>query len=242
MEDAIIDSEIDSAIENLQLVTQKLEKFVRIGFNSNTSFQYLDTLLKLGFVNFVLPKIESLSALLLIRNYVAERAENFKLILLIESPKALMNLPELIQVDEVTSIGLGSHDYCDIMNMEHIHANYDWANKYILNYAKAFGKEAIDVVSMNIEDESKLKAEFLNSASSGFDAKFFIHPIQLKVFYELNFISPEELELAIKVRDYVISIGGVENFGILKLQGRVIEKPHLDRFRKILNEKNHEGF
>ena len=55
----------------------------------------------------------------------------------------------------------------------------------IVNYAKAFGKVAIDTISLNIHDKDSYKKEVQKSKDLGFDAKLAIHPMQVEAINEL---------------------------------------------------------
>ena len=54
--------------------------------------------------------------------------------------------------------------------------------------------------------------------------------------------SSEEIKIAIKIKNHIDKIGGVGNFNATKIDGIVIEKPHLNRFKNILEYINHESF
>jgi len=43
------------------------------------------------------------------------------------------------------------------------------------------------------------------------------------------------LQFAQKVKSYLDNIGGIENFSIAKIDGKIVEKPHLIGILKLLN-------
>lgn len=249
LEDAIFNSNIEVAVKNILEFEINKDSFVRINLDlkeQSAGLGYIKPLLDYGYRRFVLPKIETTGQLdkviAMMGGLTSPKTSKFEIILLLESPLAMVNIKELIQNSSIAGIGLGSHDYCASLGMQHDLANLAWARMEVLNFAKAFGKNAIDVASMNVYDESQFELECLNGISLGFDAKFIIHPKQLAVLKGLKNYSKGDLTLALKVMQHIKDIGGVENFSIANIDGLVIERPHLKRISQILKQSGNESF
>jgi citrate lyase beta subunit len=105
--------------------------------------------------------------------------KNAKFILLIEHPKALVELEDILKNYSkcIHGIGLGSHDLSievgminDIDIIRSIRIN-------IMILAKAYNIEAIDVASMNISEKESFENEVKDGFKCGYRSKFLIHPL-----------------------------------------------------------------
>ncbi|MEQ8553613.1 MAG: aldolase/citrate lyase family protein [Cyclobacteriaceae bacterium] len=248
LEDAIYNSNIYDAVENIIKSNLPSHYLVRLNFDpaiGTNQFSYLFPLFKNQFYRFIVPKIQSSDQLEMISDFLNQNLTSNKkleLYLLIENPKSLIDLNSILKRDFICGLGLGSHDYCESIGMNHTFENISWARMSILNYAKAYAIEAIDIASMNISDENEFLLECHDGFEKGFNAKFIIHPWQLRLIKSVTFFGENEISLALKVKQYIVEIGGVDNFTIAKIDGQIIERPHLLRFKKILKETGNEGF
>ena len=249
LEDAIFNCNIEDAVNNILEFEINKDSFVRINLESkeqSVGLDYIKPLLDNGFRRFVLPKIESTRELdevfSMLEGLSSQKTSKFEFILLVESALAMVNLKGLVQNSSIAGIGLGSHDYCASLGMQHELANLAWARMEVLNFAKAFGKKAIDIASMKVNNEKEFELECQNGINLGFDAKFIIHPKQLAVLKSLKNYSKEDLALAQKVMQHIQEIGGIENFTIANIGGVVVERPHLERISQILKQSGNESF
>lgn len=248
LEDAIFNSDVEIAANNIVSLNVPIDYWIRITYlntASQTQFSYLDKILKKGFRKYIVPKVSNLEELRDILNYFISKNFNlsdFRLIVLVENPKAILNLHSILQEEQVIGIGVGSHDYCDNLGMEHTLENLYWMRMQMLNTAKSFGKKIIDIASMNIDNESEFTLECKDGLKKGFDGKFIIHPWQLDIFNSIEQYSKAEVEFAKLVKKYIDEIGGKDKFSIAKISGKVVEKPHLNRFNEILRSTGYETF
>jgi len=248
LEDAIFNSDVSVAVDNIISLKINPESWIRISYVSSKSlaqFEYLDRLTKKGFKKYIIPKVSNIEEFRDVLTYYSSENLNlneFKFIVLVENPEAVLNISAILKVDQVEGVGIGSHDYCDIIGMEHSLENLYWVRMKLLNIAKAMGKRIIDIASMNIENKSEFRQECEDGLKKGFDGKFIIHPWQLKIFNSIKQYSKEEVEFAKLVRSYINKIGGRKKFTITKINGKVVEKPHLKRFNEILSSTGHETF
>ncbi|MDA8769632.1 aldolase/citrate lyase family protein [Schleiferiaceae bacterium] len=244
LEDALGNSSVTTGLQNLVNISNAEKYWVRIGISNDEehNLKVVIELLNIGFKRFILPKVEEVfqvdEFIILLESITNIK---FEVLVLIESPLGVINADIICEHNDVSTIGFGSHDYCNIVGMTHSLENISWARQKILNSGRAYGKEIIDVTSMNVRDEKAFEEECINGKNMGFDGKFLIHPCQLGVFKKVWQFSYEEIAFAIKVKNEVDSIGGVENFTVLKIDGNVVEKPHLGRINKILKQTNNGG-
>ena len=240
LEDALGNIPIEDAIQNLKDYSVRENWWARIP--TTIRKEHLKELYTRGFGKFLLAKIESRDQ---IDGFISKStniaAKNLSLMVLCESPLAIVNLREIASHDMVEGLGFGSHDYCQAVGMKHNFENVNWARLSILNYSKAFQKFVIDIASMNIDDENAFTAECVDGKDKGFDGKFLIHPWQLDLFQKHWKFNDADLQFALKVKEYMDEIGGVQNFSVANIDGKVVELPHLNRIDLILKSSNYGG-
>lgn len=244
LEDAILDTEVESSLENLSKVSIQDNYFVRFGFfDEFTELNEIlfSQLLSLGFRRFVIPKFYSKEQLVSVKDFLLEKGLNLtelEFILLIESPLGLLNIAESLQSTSlrVSAIGLGSHDYASEMRMKHTDYNLYYARQLVLNTAKAFKIDALDTVCVNISNDSEFIHETKQSFDMGFDGKFLIHPKQMDLLEQIEYYSLAEIQEADKVYEKIIEIKNKKK-SIFKIDGKIYEKPHIERIIDIVNWK-----
>ncbi|MCQ9368154.1 CoA ester lyase [Brevibacterium sp. 91QC2O2] len=95
--------------------------------------------------------------------------------------------------------------------------------------AKAAGKLALDSIWSDIEDLDGLRAEALDAAESGFDAKVSIHPAHVPVVREAFAPTSAQLEWARAVTELAAS-----SQGAFAYQGKMIDAPLLKHAARVL--------
>ncbi len=244
LEDAVLSDELDMCFNNLlsvQLESNQLVRFSVFDENSNLNERDFEQLLKLGFRKFVVPKFSGVYQAEALKGFLEKynSYENVSFVLLIEGPGSLLSIYDVLSRNliNVNAIALGSHDYCNAMGMKHTDSNLYFAKQMILNHAKAFGIEAIDTVSVNIEDDVEFKSESLDGFNMGFDGKFVIHPRQVSLLKGVVYYTPEEVLEAELVYDKVTDIVDKKT-AVVRINGKVFEKPHVKRIINIMNWKH----
>ncbi|WPP53309.1 HpcH/HpaI aldolase/citrate lyase family protein [Catalinimonas niigatensis] len=242
LEDSVLTREVQFAIDNIKSFENKSRCFIRIPLkNEDTNFnvEIIRQLNNLNFHHFILPKIQSEQEL---ENLVLHIPDLFRhrQILLVEHPKLLLQLTSILTQYNFFGIAFGSHDYTSVMQMEHTSENLLWTKHYLLNHAKAFHMHCLDLASMNIRDEHLFQKECQEAYHLGFDGKLIIHPMQLQVMNTAKFYSEEDLKLALHIRQKLKEVGGIENYNIHVIEGKVIERPHLKKYLDILKKEGYE--
>ena len=247
LEDAVLKDELEECFENIssvQLGDNQLVRFSVFDENSNLNESDFEKLLKIGFRRFVVPKFSGVSQAEALKGFLEKYRsyEKVSFVLLIEDPASLLSISEVLNRNliEVAALALGSHDYCNAMGMKHTNSNLYFAKQMILNHAKAFGVEAIDTASVNVEADVEFKSDSLDGFNMGFDGKFVIHPRQVNLLKGLMYYTPEEVLEAELVYDKVIDILDKKT-AVVRLNGKVFEKPHVKRIINIVNWKNKYG-
>jgi citrate lyase subunit beta/citryl-CoA lyase len=99
--------------------------------------------------------------------------------------------------------------------------------------ARAHGIAIIDGVYNDIPDIEGLARECAQGADLGFDGKSLIHPTHLEIANRI--FAPEAQELA-WARTVAAAFDSPENAGkgVLKVEGRMVERLHLDEARRLI--------
>ena len=243
LEDAVAKNEAKACLERLDRLELHDNYYVRprIEFNDGNipNLKMLNELINIGFRKFLIPKVSKLDelkyvqkVLMLNENY---EFENNQFILLVENPLCLMNLKEIVtsKIINITGITLGSHDYTNVVGMKHTSHYLFFARNYVLNVAKAYDLIAIDIASMNISDEEGFSNECLDAFNMGYDAKFVLHPQQLEVLKKTEYFYQEEVKNALEIYEEIKTMD-LDKFSVIKVNGKLYERPHLKRIMKIV--------
>lgn len=90
---------------------------------------------------------------------------------------------------------------------------------------------AIDTVSVDFNNLEGLRAECLEAERDGFTAKLAVHPAQVPVINEVFTPSPEAIDQAETLVAAFVAAG---NPGVIGLDGRMFDIPHLKRAQRLL--------
>lgn len=244
----IIDLEDAVEVSSRERITQELidnkfykEHYIRVALHGNDGNLDISTLTKLykaGYKKFVFPKLKGILEIEEVLNPLING--DISIILLIETPRLLLEIMEVMErfKNFFNGLAIGSHDLMSYVGSEHLLPNLYFPRSQILYVARSFNIEAIDIASMELKDENEFISEVTNGISMGFDAKFYIHPWQIKVSNKISLYSQEKLEWATRI---ISALSRVENefeFKPVIIDGEIIERPHLDRAKKIIEYFN----
>jgi citrate lyase subunit beta / citryl-CoA lyase len=111
------------------------------------------------------------------------------------------------------------------------HSPYRLARDLCLMGAAAAGVVAVDTVYTDIDNLAGLEAECRAARRDGFAAKALIHPKHVDTVHVA--FSPSEDEVAWAKR-VVAAFGEAPDAGVLRLDGKMLDKPHLRAAEKVL--------
>lgn len=173
---------------------------------------------------FLIPKFENTDDL----DRYADLIGKKKIVPLVETCKGIIGLERFAEDERICAIALGGEDYCANLGIETNDSALILARSRIVLYAKAAGKAAVDTISTQYRDEALFEEELQKSAALGFDGKLMIHPAQTKVSHEFQKTLPkDEMESIIKEFES-------RKEGAVMINGRLFERPHIERMKKIL--------
>jgi citrate lyase subunit beta / citryl-CoA lyase len=112
----------------------------------------------------------------------------------------------------------------------HYHSPFILARDLCLLGATAAGVVAIDTIATDINDLDSLKSEAITARQDGFQAKVVIHPKHVDIVNAA--FMPTDDEFAWAQRVVVVFAGNPS--GVAKMDGKMLDKPHLRAAEKIL--------
>lgn len=108
---------------------------------------------------------------------------------------------------------------------------YQLARSLCLLAAAAAGVPAIDTVHIDLRGVAGLARQAAAAKRDGFLGKLAIHPDQVEVFNSVFVPAMDELAYARRTVDAFERSAGA---GVMALDGRMLDRPHLDRARRVL--------
>lgn len=227
LEDSIEDHDKESAlkrtIEYLKTVKRN-NFFVRI--NSDRAFHELKALKEFGDIGFMLPKFEDPD----MYNDWKYMFCNRHIIVLIETPKGIVNIEKIAETSWVDGIAFGAEDYTAKVKMKNTPELMIYQKSKIITYAKAYGKVAIDTPSFKLDDEEEFEKETELSVDLGFDGKMVINP------RHLAFVNKCFRSCDIENIKRIVEIYESEGKAVNVIDGVVYENMHIKRFKNIIKE------
>lgn len=200
----------------------------------------------------VVPKVESAADLSFVtdvlRHVSPERhgdggdkaAEPIKIIALIESAKAIMDLPAICRASPYLSgLIFAAEDFALDLSITRTPSltEFLYARSAIVTAAKAFGlPSAIDLVCTSFRGEQGIKIledECSGGKAMGFNGKQCIHPSQVEVVQKLFAPTAEEVEWAVRlvIADEKAAAAGR---GAWTMDGKMIDAPVSGKARSIV--------
>ncbi len=215
------------------------EKWVRIN-SLDTPFWEKDIHEVLEFVDVInVPKIESYEDLEKLNALMSgiEEKKGIKMrgvVPIIETFRGLVNARGIAKHPRVVAMAWGGEDLTAELGIPKKKALIlDHVRAEIVIAAKSQGKMALDTVYSNIRDEEGLFEYAKRARYMGFDGVGVLHPNQIEIVHRAFRPSDEEIEDACRIVEAAEKAkkGGK---GVIALNGRMIDKPVLERAKKIL--------
>lgn len=186
------------------------------------------------------PKVSSADEVFALNDAMTKAgfAESATLWVMIETPRAFFNLPEIAAAARTTRLSafvLGLNDLAKETRARATNgrAAFHAPLSLAVLAARAEGITAIDGVFNDITDSPGLEAECRQGLEFGFDGKTLIHPSQIETANTI--FAPSEEELA-RARAVIAAFALSENAGkgVIKVDGRMTELLHLEEAKRLV--------
>ena len=170
----------------------------------------------------------------------AGRGDGVRLMALLETPRAILNVPQYLSAALPRLVGIifGAEDLSAALGLQTLRgADGDWcaplqaARAQCLLLAHALGVDAIEAVTTQFKDAALLLADCARAAAAGFTGKLAVHPDQLEIINAV--FAPSEAALA-QARRVVAAFEAKPDAGALALDGILIDGVHLRAAQRLL--------
>ena len=148
---------------------------------------------------------------------------------LAELPAVAARLAGLTWGAEDLGTALGARASCDATGA--LTFTFQLARSSCLLAAAALGVPAIDGVHTDFRDARGLQAQLVDARRDGFSGKLAIHPEQIAAINAAFSPTAAECEHARRV---VAAFAAAPDAGVVSLDGRMLDRPHLLQARRVL--------
>lgn len=230
LEDSIPEEEKEEALDRTIRYIDGLESasnlIVRI--NSDHVERELSALSRFSGIGFMLPKFEKHNPY----NAYGDFLRTHYTIALVETPNAIVDLYDISKINYLNALAFGAEDYTAKVNMEN-HVDYLYFQKSMLvTYAKANNLQVFDTPSFKLNDEAEFEREVKNAMGLGFDGKMAISP------KHIQFINDTFGSNDLDYMKSVISRYEADGNAVVVIDGKVFERMHINRFKRIVKENS----
>ncbi len=186
------------------------------------------------------PKVESGEEVVALDDAMTEAgfAEGASLWVMIETPRAILNMAEIAAAARATRLQafvMGTNDLAKEMRARpgRERAPFFAALSLAVTAARAEGLTAIDGVYNDIADAAGFEAECRQGLAFGFDGKTLIHPSQIDICNSV--FAPTGDEIA-RAEAIIAAFALPENAGkgVIKVDGKMTELLHLEEARRVV--------
>ncbi len=154
----------------------------------------------------------------------------------IEGPLGVLNAYEIATASKrLIGIALGAEDYVTSMKTSRSPGGIEllFARSQILNAARAAGIYALDTVYSDVNNEEGFLDEVRHIKQLGFDGKSVISPRQIQPVHRVYCPDDKEIDHALRVVQ-AIEEAEANNSGVISLNGKMVDKPIVDRAKRVL--------
>jgi citrate lyase subunit beta/citryl-CoA lyase len=175
----------------------------------------------------VVPKAESdLTAL--------ARSTGKALIPLIETPRGVLRVDEVVRSEGVIAVSYGAGDLATFVGGDAAaYGRNVYVKTLLVIAASAYGIDAIDRVYFDLKDEAGFRAEALESKRLGYVGKQVVHPDQVRLANEVFTPSAEEIRWAKEVVE-AYEAAAREGRGAVRVRDRLVDAVHYRSAKKTL--------
>jgi citrate lyase beta subunit len=219
------------------------EKLARINaIGSGLELEDIEAILPCRPDGIVVPKVESLEQVQWASGRIeaAELAHGWpvnsiRLIVDVESAKGMLALKEIASHPRLDALIFGAEDYA--VSIGAVRTPEAWevftARSLVVMHAKAFGLQAIDMVTVDFRDLERLRGEAVFGAQLGYTGKQIIHPAQVEPVQQAFTPDDESIEKARRLVE-AFEAHQKEGRGAFALDGKMIDMPLVKAAQGVL--------
>lgn len=180
----------------------------------------------------MLPKAESSAAVAKLRSLAGD---SVGVLALVETALGVRDVDDVAAAAGVMRLAFGTVDYALDMDLSGDMAGFDYAAARIAVASRACGLAApIAGVTLAIADAARVRTDMELARVHGFGAKLCIHPQQVAAVHEALAPSAAQVDWAQRV----LAAAQASSQGALQVDGRMVDRPVLERARTILSRRS----
>ncbi len=178
----------------------------------------------------MLPKTERAETV----GHVRARCPGIAVLALVETARGMLAAEAIAIAPGVQRLVFGTLDYALDLDLSGDPMGLDYAASRLALVSRAAGiAPPVAGVTTVLDDEAQLLADLARARAHGFAAKLCIHPRQVAAIHTALAPSAEELTWARRVMSAMDAPG--QGAGALQLDGRMIDKPVIERARRVID-------
>lgn len=154
----------------------------------------------------------------------------------IESAEGVLNAKEIaLASPRLIGIAIGAEDYVTDLKTNRSPEGTEllFGRSMVLLAARAAGIDAIDTVYSDVNNEEGFRKEVALVKQLGFDGKSIINPRQIRPVHEIYTPSEKEIGRSLAVME-AIGEAHRKGSGVISLNGKMIDKPIVERAQHVL--------
>ena len=161
--------------------------------------------------------------------------KKIKVLPIIELAISVLQVDVIASLNRVDGILLGAEDLTSDMEVIRTKqaTEIEYPRAKVAMACKAYKIDAIDTPFTDVTDNEGLKTDALHAMQLGMNCKAAIHPNQLDTINEVFMPSEKQIIWASRVMK-ANEDANAKGLGVFSLDGKMVDKPVLDRARKIL--------
>ncbi len=155
----------------------------------------------------------------------------------IETAAGALNAQSIAAASKrLVGIAIGAEDYVTDLKTTRSPEGIEllFGRSMVLLAARAAGIAAIDTVYSDVNNEEGFRNEVRLIKQLGFDGKSVINPRQIRPVHEIYTPTEKEVEKALAVLD-AIEEAKAKGSGVISLNGKMIDKPIVERAQRVLD-------
>ncbi len=246
LEDSVPDDAKGAAREMVRAALQRAGEshpllLVRINAARTTHWQAdVQAVVGKNLFGLLIPKCDSFAALQELKELLEQQERlaglhvgALRLFLLIETAKGLLAASRLAESSaRIAGLVFGAEDFRLDMGLAPTPDGRElfFARSYLPIVARAAECLAVDTIFTDFKNVEGLRRETQSAKELGFHAKLAIHPQQVRTIHEV--FRPTEKEIAEARR--IVEAFAKAHSGVTTLDGMMIDKPIVDRARRVL--------
>ncbi len=153
----------------------------------------------------------------------------------LETPRGVYNALSIAQEERVFALSIGAEDFTRTLGATRTPSGQelDYARGKILLEASIAGVMTVDTVWAMMGDMEGFKKEVQHIKDMGFSGKACIHPSQIAEVHKIYTPSQADVDSSLQILE-AAKAHGIEKGGVIKLNGKMIDIPLIDKAERIV--------